>query len=176
MSNRELVMFTNISISNAGLVLLQGFINPYFQRVGLLDDNQFKGEQQQLDAVHFLQFLATNQQETEEHHLVLNKIICGLNVDQPIDAGISITDVNKETAEGLLNAVINYWTAIGQSSIDGFRGNWLIREGLLNETEEQWELIVQRRAYDLLLNQAPFSYNIIKSPWMTKPLYVNWED
>jgi hypothetical protein len=174
-STGEKMLTTPIAISNAGLVLLQGFLTPYFQRIGLLDDKQFKDEQQQRNAVHFLQFLATGQSETEEQYLVLNKIICGMEINRTLDAGISISDTESETAEGLLLAVMNYWPAIGNSSVDGFRGNWLIREGLLNETEQQWELIVQRCSYDLLLNQAPFSYNLIKYPWMKKPLYVNWE-
>ena len=175
LSTEEKMLTTPIAISNAGLVLLQSFLTPYFQRIGLLDDNKFIGEQQKLNAVHFLQFLATGQSETEEQHLVLNKIICGIEIDQALDAGISISDTESETAEGLLHAMINYWPAIGHSSVEGFRGNWLIREGLLNETEQQWELIVKRRSYDLLLNQAPFSYHLIKYPWMKKPLYVNWQ-
>lgn len=174
-SSQEISIKTPIPISNAGIVLLQSFFIPYFQRLDLLEEQQFKGEKQRRDAVHFLQFLATGATETEEPHLLLNKIILGLDINLPIETKINMSDVDKETAESLLHASINYWSAIGSSSLAGFRGNWLVREGLLSETEQHWELVVQRRAYDLLLSKAPFSYSIIKFPWMKKPLYVTWE-
>ena len=164
-----------ISISNAGIVILQSFFIPYFQRLELLEEQQFKSEKQRRDAVHFLQFLATGTTETEEQHLSLNKIILGLDINHPIETEINMSDADKEIAESLLHASINHWSAIGNSSLEGFRGNWLMREGLLSETEQHWELVVQKRAYDLLLSEAPFSYNIIKFPWMKKPLYVTWE-
>ncbi len=175
MSKSETLLSTPISINNSGLVLLQSFLNPYFQRIGLLDGDRFTGEQQQRDAVNYLQFLATGQAKTDEQYLVLNKIFCGLELHEPIDTGINISAKNKELAEGLIQAVIQHWSAIGSSSVDGFRGNWLIRDGVLSETEEQWELTVEKRPYDILLERLPFSYNIIKLPWMTKPLCVNWE-
>ena len=65
------------------------------------------------------------------------------------------------------------WLATSQM-IDGFRGNWLIRNGLLVETEDRWELKVEKVSYDILLNQSPFSFEIIKFPWMKKPIYVQW--
>ena len=95
-------------------------------------------------------------------------------ISQPVKDGITITDEQKELIEGLINAVINYWPAIGQCSIDGFRGNWLVRDGLLTEQDDRWELIVEKRAYDLLINRSPFSFSIIKHPWMKKPLHVTW--
>ena len=75
---------------------------------------------------------------------------------------------------GLIEAAISHWTAIGRCSVDAFRGNWLIRDGILTEHEDKWELTVEKRVYDLLLNKSPFSFSIIKHPWMSKPLYVNW--
>jgi Contractile injection system tape measure protein len=174
-NSQEKPVKTPIPISNAGIVILQSFFTPYFQRLGLLEGQQFKNEKQRRDAAHFLQFLATGATETEEQHLLLNKIILGLDINHPIETKINMSNADKEIAESLLNASIHHWNAISQSSLVGFRGNWLIREGLLIETEQHWELTVQKRAYDLLLSKAPFSYSVIKFRWMKKPLYVTWE-
>lgn len=156
-SSQEISIKTPVHIQNAGIVLLQGFFVPYFQHLELLDDQQFKSEKQRRDAVHYLQFLVSGRTETEERHLLLNKIILGLDISHPIETRISMSDVDKETAESLLNAAINYWPANGRSSLDGFRDNWLVREGILSETEQHWQLTIQRSAYDLLLSYSPFN-------------------
>ncbi len=163
-----------IPISNAGIVLFQGFISTYFNRLGLVKDNVFCSAQAQRNAVHHLQYLATGLAATEEQHLVLNKVLCGLLPSDPIELGIELTNEDKQIGDSLIEAIIKHWSAIGSSSIDGFRGNWLVRDGLLGQGEDRWDLVIEKRPYDLLLQRTPFSYNIIKLPWMPKTLYVTW--
>jgi hypothetical protein len=163
-----------IKINNAGLVLFQGFISTYFKRLALVQDNAFVSEQARRNAVHNLQYLATGQAATEEQHLVLNKLLCGLSPSDPIELGIELTAEDKQTGDSLIEAVIEHWKAVGSSSIDGFRGNWLVRSGLLTQSDDRRELLIEKRPYDLLLQSAPFSYHLINLPWMTKPLYVTW--
>jgi hypothetical protein len=163
-----------IVVSNAGLVIMQNFIQNYFTKLDLTADKGFVSEQAQLDAVHWLQFLVTGHQNIDETHLALNKVLCGLPLSTPVAAGIEVSDERRELAQGLIDAVIQYWTAIGSSSIEGFRGNWLVRDGLLRETEDSWELVVEKRPYDLLLDRLPFGFSLVRLPWMDKPLYVTW--
>ncbi len=163
-----------IAVSNAGLVIIHDFIKNYFSKLELIGEDGFVCEQAQLDAVHWLQFLVTGHQSTDETHLVLNKVLCGLPLSTPVATGIEISKEQQQLAEGLIDAVIEYWSAIGSSSIEGFRGNWLVRDGLLSETEEHWELVVEKRPYDLLLERLPFGFSLIRLPWMDKPLYVTW--
>jgi Contractile injection system tape measure protein len=163
-----------VRINNAGLVLLNGFFPPLFERLCLRADQQFVNSTAQRRAVHFLQYLVSGQSETAEHHLHLNKLLCGLAPHEPLEAGIAITDQEAELCQGLLASVIQHWSAIGSSSIEGFRGNWMIRDGTLTEVKDHWDLIVERRAYDVLLARSPFSYSVIKHPWMEKAIYVTW--
>lgn len=161
-------------VTNAGLVLLNRFIKLYFDRIGLTDGDKFKSQQAQLDAVHWLQFLVTGQSKTEEHKLALNKVICGLPLSCAVPKGIEISDEGKQLAEGLINTVIGYWPSCGSSSIDGFRGNWLVRDGRMSESDNCWTLNVEKKPYDLLLNKAPFSFSTVGLPFMIKPLCVDW--
>jgi len=163
-----------ISVRNAGLVIINSYIAILFGRLGLTHDRKFINEESQLQAAHYLQYIVTGQEHTEESFLPLNKILCGIPLAQPVMEGISISAENKQLIEGLIKAVIGYWPAIGNSSVDGFRGNWLVRDGLLTDREERWELTVDKRPYDLLIHRSPFSFSIIKYPWMDKPLQVNW--
>ena len=164
-------------INNAGLVILHSFFSMYFTKLKLLDEKSqdvFVNEMSQRKAVHCLQFLVSGSIETEEQHLVLNKLICGLPLSNPIERAVELEVEEVNIAESLVEAMINYWPAIGSSSIAGFRGNWLVRNGSLTELDDRWELVVERKSYDLLLQQAPFSYSIINYPWMNKPIYVTW--
>lgn len=163
-----------IPVTNAGLVLVNNYIPVLFERLGITHDKNFADETTQCDAVHYLQYLATGSSNTEESLLALNKVICGLSLSQPVKDGIDISEKQQELIESLLQAVIHHWPSIGNSSINGFRGNWLIRDGLLTEQDDRWELTVERRAYDLLISKSPFSFSVIKHPWMNKPLHVNW--
>lgn len=164
----------NICLENAGLVILNNFIFRLFDRLGLLENERFKDANAQQKAILALQYLATGQTSTEDIYLAYNKVVCGLAPDAPINGTISFSVSEVELMENLIKAIIGYWSSIGTSSIEGFRGNWLVRNGLLLEKEDHWEVIVEKRAYDLLLLHAPFSYAIQKLPWMSKPIYVTW--
>lgn len=163
-----------MAINNAGLVLLTSYMSLLFDRLGLLNEGMFIDGESQLRAVHYLQFIASGHSNTEESFLTLNKLLCGLDITDPVYEGIDISEEEKTLIEGLLSAAIGHWPAIGNSSIEGFRGNWLIRDGLLHEEEEHWQLHVEKKPYDLLIQKSPYSFSIIKHAWMPKPLKVTW--
>jgi hypothetical protein len=165
---------TGIAIKNAGMVLLNSYISLYFERLGITNGNQFTGTDRQLSAVHYLQYIVTGQTHTAEAFLPLNKILCGIALPMQVPEGITVFDSDKQMTEGLIKAMISHWPAIGASSVEGFRGNWLIRNGLLHEHNDKWELVVEKRAYDIPLHRSPFLFSIIKYPWMPKPLHVSW--
>ena len=167
-------MMESIAVSNAGLVLANSYLPMLFERLELTSEGRFISEQAQLEAVHYCQYIVSGQSETQEYHLSLNKIICGLKLDEPIFDSITITEDQRALIEGLIKAMISYWSSIGTSSVDGFRGNWLVREGILSEESDHFSLTIEKRAYDVLLIKAPFSFSIIKFPWMSKPLHVTW--
>lgn len=163
-----------ISIANAGIVLFNNYMSMLFDRLGLVKEGKFNSDESRFRAVNLLQYCATGGTTNEEHHLVLNKVLCGLHPQDPVPTVWEISAEEKETVDGMIQAMIAHWPAIGESSVDGFRGNWVVRNGLLSEDAEHWELSVEKRAYDLLLERSPFSFSIINYPWMKKPLKVKW--
>lgn len=167
-------MENQIAVNNAGVVILHSYITALFERLGLVVNNSFIDKKSQEKAVSYLYYVGSGVQNISEKFLVLDKVLCGLAINEPITEKINVTSEEKNLIDGLLKAVINYWQAIGESSVDGLRGNWIVRDGILTEKEDRWELIVEKRSYDILLNQSPFSFSIIKLPWMAKPLYITW--
>lgn len=163
-----------IAVSNAGIVLLNSFIVMLFERLSLVKDNNFTSIENQKNAVLYLQYVVTGVSETEDSYLALNKILCGLSVTDSVPAIIEISQEKEIIIVGLIKDAVSYWSAIGDCPVESFRGNWLIRDGMLTELEDKWELTVDKRAYDLLINKSPFAFSIIKYPWMHKPLHVIW--
>ena len=152
--------------------MLNGYFEILFERLGLLDSGRmFNQEIHQAAAVHYLQYLVTGLSSTEKSLLPLNKILCGLPVAETVPESFLIARANTELINGLIHAAIVYWPSIGNSSVEWFRCNWLVRDGLLVEQEDRWELIVEKRAYDILIHKSPFSFLIIKQQWMDKPVY-----
>lgn len=166
--------FVSIPVKNAGLVLVNGFYSALFERAGLLTNSTFSGFEQRQAAVVLLNYLVFGQTIIEEAFLPLNKLLCGIPLSLSVNLPDSLSSEQKTLADGLLHAAISQWPACGDMSINGFRGNWLVRDGMLSESDERWELKVDKRAYDILLLRSPYSFSIILFPWMEKPLYVNW--
>ena len=163
-----------IYISNAGLILIHPFIQRFFSMCNLLEKRKFKNDEAMHKAVHLLQYVVNKGEQCEEHQLVLNKILCGLKLAEPIDRNIVLTDEEKETCESLIQGVVQNWPILKKTSNENFRASLLQREGRLTAEEAAWRLKVEERSFDMLLDKLPWSIGMIKLPWMEKVLHVEW--
>ncbi len=176
-------------LANAGLILLWPFLPHLFETLGLIGK---KGDRFILQAksdlieknksvpfiferaVHLLQYLVDESSESPEHLLPLNKLLCGLDLMEPVSASIDISEQEKAECEKLLTAVIQHWTALKNTSIDGLRRAFLQREAILRVRDGGWLLQVERATHDILLDNIPWSTRLIKLPWMEELIYVEW--
>jgi len=171
--NEELLQ-ESLYIMNAGLVIACAYIPRLFGMLELMESNVFKSEQHQEKAIHLLQWLVTGQDSSPESMLILNKLLCGAKLVEPIALEAELTDHEKQTLEGMLNGIKQNWPPVSNTSIDGLRDSFLIREGCLQHDEDHWVLTVQSKPFDMLLDQLPWNFSYIKFPWMPEPLQVNW--
>ncbi|PJJ60786.1 contractile injection system tape measure protein [Hymenobacter chitinivorans] len=161
-------------ITNAGLVLLWPFLTMLFDRLGYLENRQFKSATEAYRAVHLLQFLATGAEGFPEYVLVLNKLLCGVQQTSPVVRELALTAEEKETGLGLLQAVISRWEILKKTSVAGLQETFLNRNGRLDWQDDKILLTVETKAFDMLLDQRPWSIAVIRLPWMLLPLYVTW--
>ena len=105
---------------------------------------------------------------------MLNKLLCGIGPGTPIRRGIELGADEREQLEALLRAVTQHWKALENTSIDGLRESFLQRDGRLRLEHDNWQLAVEARAYDLLLDQLPWSFATIRYAWMERVIYVKW--
>lgn len=164
----------NLYVTNSGLVLLWPFLSQYFTMLGLLEKDEFTSISASIRGVHLLQFLCSGSEEHAEHELVLNKILCGLPITLPIDSSFEISPKEKELSESMLLGVLQNWARMKESSIEALRETFLIRSGIVAFEEETIDLRVEKKTVDVLLEGMPWSFTIIKLPWMKKPIRTVW--
>ena len=164
-----------IHLANAGLVLLNPFLPSFFDRLGLLStEGGALGPGAASKAVHLLQYLVDGRLDRPESELVLNKLLCGLDPARPVEPQFEASTHDIAVCESLITAVIAAWKNLGQTSAAGLQGNFLQREGLLHHEGRGWALTVQRRQYDVLLDQIPWTFSLVHQRWMREPLHVRW--
>ncbi|WP_221392542.1 contractile injection system tape measure protein [Dyadobacter sp. NIV53] len=163
-----------IYINQAGLVLLHPFLPVFFKKTNLLDNNQWKSNVKQRRAVLLCNYLVSGQSTAEETDLSLHKIMCGLPFTTPIENEFELTEIEKTASENLLNAVLEYWTALKSTRTDELRGSFLVRNGKLSHKDNQWFLKVEQRPYDMLLDHLPWTISMIQNTFMPEMLRVEW--
>lgn len=163
-----------IYVANGGLVLIAPYIGRLFTLLALTEKGEFIDEQAREKALHLLQYIAYGREGALEFQLGLNKILCGMKTTTPLSHRLVLTHEDKDTADGLLTGVIQNWTGLGNTSNDGLRQTFLQREGVITLEKEAWKLRIQPKAFDVLLDSLPWSFGVIKLPWMERVMHVEW--
>src|SRR5690606_27444143 len=101
-----------ISVQNAGLVVLHPFLKSFFKAVKFLDEkDEIKPEALQ-EAVQTLHYLATGNEEFFEGNLVFEKFLCGIPLKMPVERKSRLTEPTKSETIQLLKEVIRQWPAL----------------------------------------------------------------
>jgi hypothetical protein len=163
-----------VYIENAGLVILWPFLESFFGLLGLVEDKKFKDAAATQRAAGLLHFLVTGEAPDAEHLLPLNKVLCGMPVEEVFDFGPPLTDAEVEACEDLLSAAIAQAPILREMSIGGFRASFLLRKGQLSARGGGWLLRVEHATHDIVLERFPWGFRFVKLPWMEAPMQVEW--
>jgi hypothetical protein len=171
----EVDLGEGVTINNAGMVLCWPFFGRFFAALGLVEQGKFKGQQAEERAVQLLQYLATGLTSFEEWDLSLNKVLCGVSLNTPISPKLELTTEEEELVRKLINGTIFNWEKMRGTRLETFRETFFMREGILYEKDNRWELIVERKAYDVLMDTMTWNISMINLSWMKKRLNVQWK-
>jgi hypothetical protein len=161
-------------IKSSGIVIVHYFLSPYFNDLDLLADGKFKDDTARQRAVLLLYYLATGKSKAAEFDLTLPKILCGYPMEETLPATLILTKKEKTESRNLLEAVINHWSPLKNTSIKGLRNTFFERDGKLTKKENGWQLTVEQKTIDVLLGKLPWGYSTIRLPWMQEILNVDW--
>ena len=160
-------------LHNGGIVLVAPFLGHFFTSLGFIKNDQFVNQEKQERSVVLLHYLHP-WQEVSEDSLILNKVLCGLDILDPVPIGIEPTPVELEEIDELIRSVVHHWSALRETSVQGFKQSFLNRAAILTEGDHQWHLRIERECVDVLLETLPWSISVIKHPWMKKMIMVEW--
>jgi len=162
-------------IDNAGLVLLnQALLLRSFEQMGWVKDKKIADDHSRNKILMWLDYLVWGQRSIHEYSLILNKLLTGMHPSEVADIHVSLTGKEKKAADEFLETVIEYWSLLKNTSSDGLRTSFLQRNGRLVNEEGGWQLHVESKGIDILIENLPWPFSIIKSPWMDKPLFTQW--
>ena len=173
-TKRPALKTTHLFIRNSGLVILWPYLPAFFKSFGLLADDRFISRRYRNDAVHYLQLLITGEKGQMEFDLGLNKVLCGMRLEDPLEPDFQPVQGAYAESKKLIESAVKNWAIIKNTSPEGFCNSFLLREGRLTLSDEGVTLVIDRRGYDVLLDQLPYTIRVVKLPWMKKPLYVEW--
>jgi hypothetical protein len=163
-----------LPVGNAGLVLVAPYMPRLFMMLGLSDERAFTSPQAAERAALLLQLMVTGEAAAPEPALVLNKLLCGIELALPVPRELAPTEAERSAVDGLLAAVIQHWKVLGTTSLAGLRETFLQRDGRLQHADEHWQLNIEPRPFDMLIDQLPWGYATIRHPWMKEVLHVEW--
>mgnify|MGYP002507986405 FL=1 len=175
----EVVQPDYISVTNAGLCLFAPWIIRLFGMLDLLaeDRKDLKDMDARIRAIFILQRLVTaEQREYKESDLAFNRLLVACPFNVPLPKSLELTGKEIETVESMLVGVKANWPKMANTSVGGFQRSFIERDGQMEQQEGKWVLTVENKAYDILLDSLPWSYKIIRLPWLKKPICVSWRD
>ena len=164
---------SGISIHNAGLVIAWPFLNTLFSKMGLTENQKFKDDLSVQKAIIATQYLVDDSQEFDESELILNKILCGVDIDFYVDTSIKLVDVEIAVCNMALKTIIQQWDKM--KSVGALRDYFLKREGVLKINDSGYELHIEKQTTDILLRYLPWNLSIIKSSIMKLKLIIDWK-
>ena len=163
-------VFTNYT----GLIILSPFLELLFPKCGLMEEGSFRNKESRARAVQLLDYAATADTNSQEHELLIPKVLCGIPVSEPIDVSYHLTEEHKLIVDDLLLAVTQQWRGMENTSITALRETFLQRDGKLEELDEHFYIKVEQRSYDVLLDRIPWNISTIKLNWINKPIEIEW--
>ena len=166
-------------IGNAGLCLLSPWLLRLYDRLGYLDPERkkFKDTYSRIRAVFVLQYLVYGEERKyPESDLPFNCLLADLPFSVPLPRQLPLTEVEMQTADGMIAGVKANWPKMDGTSVAGFRRSFILRGGRLVRHEGRWLLTVDENAYDVLLDTVPWGFRQIRLPWINGYIQVVWHD
>jgi hypothetical protein len=157
--------------NNSGLVIIAPYLGLFFKKTGVVEDDKIVNATR---AITLLHYIGTGAGIFAEFEITLPKLLCGLELQSALTSRYTITEEDIELVNELLNSVIAHWSVLKNTSIEGLRSTFLLREGKLTFKDSGFYLKVQQNAVDVLLEHLPWTINMVKLPWMKNILYVDW--
>ena len=164
-----------IFCSFAGVVLLHPFFKHLFRHLALLENGLFVDDAAKAKAVMVIYYAATGNTDAKDHELVVAKTLCGVPLNEVLDEGAyQLTELEKQETQNMIQAAIEQWPILHNTSVEGLQEGFLRREGKLIQEQNNISFRIETSGIDVLLDQLTWNLSIIKFPWLNQLIRVEW--
>jgi len=167
------IVHGSTTLENAGLILLWPFLPKLFLQLRLIENNIFHSKADAIHAAFLLEYLAGGHREVRNENMWINKLLCGIPLNYPVESPNMITTLEADECDKLLISVVVQWKALKKLSVDNLREHFLKRRGVFR-SEEKAVLGIEPFAIDVLLDYIPWNISSIYLPWMDNVMFVEW--
>ncbi|SEC21194.1 hypothetical protein SAMN04489761_2388 [Tenacibaculum sp. MAR_2009_124] len=169
----DLGLKTDTYVENAGVILAHPFLKYVLLNTKLYDEKTKKITNPE-KAIHLIHFVATGKEQDLESNMIFEKIICGIPPNQPINRFVYLSEEDKKEADNMLQAVLSNWEKMNNASNDLLRHEFFNRNGKLTLGKRTVSLKIERKPQDILLNKINWNMSMVKLPWLTTMIQVEW--
>lgn len=162
----------NHYVNNAGLLLIHPFLKQLFVNCELLNKENTINDPEV--AAHLLHYIATAQEQDYEHEMVFEKLLCNIPINQTINRNIILSEALKKHSNEMLQAALDNWPVMKNSSIALLQNEYLQRPGKIILTGDHPKVLVERKTQDILLDKITWNIGIVKLAWKNKIIFVDW--
>ncbi|MBS1510476.1 MAG: hypothetical protein JST86_06540 [Bacteroidetes bacterium] len=158
----------------AGIILAAPYLKQLFTQTGLWKDAAWATTEAWHRAVHLVRFIATGEQQGAEQEMILEKLLCGMAIEMPLQKDIALSENEEREAASLLTSIIANWPQLKNTSVAGLQQTFLKRKGILEKKENDWHLTVERKTADVLLDSLPWGFSSLQLPWNNYFIFTVW--
>lgn len=159
---------------HGGAVVLAQFLKPLFKNLGFFMNGEWIDEACQFKAMHLINYLCTGEESAMEFDLNIEKLLCGLPLNAPLPQNAHLTADEMREADLLLESIIEHWGVLKNTSINGLRKAFLLRKCIIIDNNTDWQINMERKTADVLLDKLPWGFSVIILPWNDYQIYVEW--
>jgi hypothetical protein len=124
--------------------------------------------------IYLLNYLGNGNMQSKEYQLVLEKLLCGMPIQEPLEAAPEFTNAETIESEELLHSVLEHWKQLKNTSLNGLRESFFKRDGIITPKENNWLLRVERKTLDVLVDSIPWGFSTVSLPWNKYIIFTEW--
>jgi len=134
----------------------------------------FKTHKERIKGALLIHYLASGKEDISLDEMEFPMLICNFPANLSLDPSQKLSQEDKKESNHVLQIAIEHWKALKTTSPNGLRSGFLMRNGILEKEKNDWKILVEKKSIDVLLDQLPWSLDMIKLPWHNHVWTVKW--
>jgi hypothetical protein len=163
------------TIEGCGLVLLAPYLTYIFGSLNLLRNNDFKDDASRAKAIAMMHYaIYGTENSVFDSQFYIPYLFCNLAIVTELSEPVSLTQEEITLVDQMLLEITHRCSRLKNASLDAIRENFIQRNGRLTIGSKAINIRVQKRVFDILLEDVFQQETVVTLPWLDKSLHIYW--